>query len=339
MSPGLKNSFQIARLAADLRLAHDGDPVGAILEFCHKRIDDILREFPCCTTLSDLMRAAAARLDTLFIEIHDDARLVDIRTDYVARGELVFATLADQLGPDVYAITFKLTRPRDSDRRFVSIIDCRGTKAARVYFSKWHELAHLLTLTPQARLKFCRTHAEPEQKDPEETLMDVIAGEVGFCPQLVRPHATGEISFERIAALRELLCPDASQQASLIGLVKSWPAPCVLVQARPALKARERRSLVQERFPFHDGPAAVLRAVNVTVNRAAERTGMTIHRNMRIPGESVIVQVFEDSGNSLEAEEDLAWWTSSSGSGLAPQPITVKARYRWDAAEDLIVPA
>ena len=336
--PGLKSSFQIARLAADLRLAQHGDPVAAILRFCHKRIDDILKEFPC-TTLSDLMRAVAAKLDTLFIEIRDDARVADVRTDYLARGELVFATLAEQLGPDVYAITFKLTKPREGDRQFVSIIDCRSAKAARVYFSKWHELAHLLTLTPQARLRFCRTHAEPEQKDPEEALMDVIAGEVGFCPQMVRPHATGEISFEGIAALRERLCPEASQQASLIGLVKGWPAPCVLVEARPALKAQERRSLAQERFPFLDGPAAVLRAVNVTVNRAAERTGMTIHRNMRIPGGSVITQVFEDGLTSLEAEEDLAWWTSSSGSGLTPQPVTVKARYRRDAAEALIVPA
>jgi hypothetical protein len=338
MSPGLKSSFQIAGLAADLRLHHKGDPVAAILAFCHKRINAVFREFRCAT-LSELMSAAAARLDTLFIEIHDDADLARLRATYLARGELVFATLAEQLGPHVYAITFKLTRPRDGDRRFVSIIDYRGDKAWRSYFSKWHELAHLLTLTPQARLKFCRTHAEPEVKDPEEGLMDVIAGEVGFCPQLVRPHATGEISFEKITALRERLCPDASQQASLIGLVKAWPAPCVLVEARPGLKAHERRSLAQERFPFHDAPAAVLRAVNVTANGAAERIGMTVHRNMRIPDQSVITRVFEDGLTSLEAEEDLAWWTSSNGRGLAPRRVTVKARRRWDAAEALIVSA
>ena len=338
MPPGLRSSFQIARLAADLGLDHRRDPVAAILAFCHGRINDILREFRC-GTLSTLMSATAAMLDTLFVEIHDDVDLVNVRAGYLARDELVFATLAQQLGAHVYAITFKLTRPREGDRRFVSIIDCRGAKAARSYFSKWHELAHLLTLTSQARLKFCRTHTEPDEKDPEETLMDVIAGEVGFLPELVRPHATGEISFDRIADLREQLCPDASEQASLIGLVKSWPAPCVLVQARPGLKADERRSLAQGRFAFHDGPAAVLRAVNVTVNSAAESAGLTIHRNMRIPGESVIARVFENSVTSLEAEEDLAWWTSSSGRGLAPRPVTVRARRHWNAAEALIVPA
>ena len=339
MNKGLKDSFQIARLAADLRLPHKEDPVTAILTTCHRRINKVFREFGC-TTLSGLMGAVAARLDTLFVEIHDDADLAEQRASYLGRGERIFATLAEQLGPHVYAITFKLTRPREGDRRFVSIIDCRGDKFWRKYFSKWHELAHLLTLTPQARLKFCRTHVEPEEKDPEEALMDVIAGEVGFCPQLVRPHATGEISFEKIAELREELCPDASQQASLFGLVKAWPSPCVLVEARRALKAHERRSLMQGRFPFNDEPVAVLRAVKVTANSAAERVGMTIHRNMRVPKQSVITQVFEeDSLISLDADEDLAWWTSSSGHGLAPRPITVKARCRWDAAEGLVVPA
>ena len=198
MPPSLRSSFEIARLAADLGLDHRRDPVAAILAFCHRRVNDVGREFNC-TTLSELLKATAATLDTLFVEIHDDVKLADVRAEYLARGERVFATLAEQLGPHVYAITFRLTRPREDDRRFISIIDCRGNKVARSYFSKWHELAHLLTLTSQARLKFCRTHAEPEErKDPEETLMDVIAGEVGFSPKIVRPHATGEISFERI---------------------------------------------------------------------------------------------------------------------------------------------
>ena len=163
MPPGLRSSFQIAYLASDLQLGHQRDPVAGILAFCHRRINDIVREFGCAT-LSELLRATAATLDTLFVEIRDDAELADVRTEYLARGERVFATLAEQLGPHVYAITFKLTQPREGDRRFVSVIDCRGDKAGRAYFSKWHELAHLLTLTSQTRLKFCRTHAEPKNK-------------------------------------------------------------------------------------------------------------------------------------------------------------------------------
>ena len=36
MYKGLKNSFQITRLAADLRLHHKEDPVTSILTFCHR---------------------------------------------------------------------------------------------------------------------------------------------------------------------------------------------------------------------------------------------------------------------------------------------------------------
>ena len=68
-------------------------------------------------------------------------------------------------------------------------------------------LVRCLTLTPQARLKFCRTHTEPEEKDPEEALMDVIAGEVGFCPQLVRPHATDEIHLRRLLSCARSFVP------------------------------------------------------------------------------------------------------------------------------------
>lgn len=337
MSPKLKSDFQIARLAADLGLRHDGNPVAAIVAFCNKRVHGFLKEFNC-STLSDLLSAAAARLDTLLIEIHNDADLERAKGEYIAKGEMAFVTLRDQLASDVYAITFRRTRPTNGDRQFVSVIDCRAEKAWRSYFSKWHELAHLLTLTQQARLKFCRTHAEPESKDPEETLMDVIAGEIGFLPQLVRPQVTGQISFEQISEIRDLLCPEASQQASVIGLVKAWPTPCVLVQARMGLRAHERRTLPQQSFEFRGAPTPVLRAVNVTANTAAEHAGMLIPRNMRIPEASIITRVFSDGVGPLEAEEDLGWWQSSNGRVLDSRPVTVKARRRWDAVEALIVP-
>lgn len=337
MAPKLKSNLQIARLAADLGLRRSENPVAAIVDFCNKRVHGFLKEFRSID-LAELLSAAAAKLETLFIEIHDDSDLERVRREYVAQGEVAFVTLGDQLGPDVYAITFKRTHPREGDRRFVSVIDCRGSKASRCYFSKWHELAHLLTLTQQARLKFCRTHAEPETKDPEEALMDVIAGEIGFFPELVRPHATGQISFERISELRDRLCPAASQQASLIGFVKAWPTPCVLVEARLGLRDHERRGLSQNSFDFRDPPTAVLRAIHVTSNTAAENAGVLIPRNMRIPARSVIARVLTDGLTSLEAEEDLAWWESSGGRALEARALTVKARRRWDAAEALIVP-
>ena len=68
------------------------------------------------------------------------------------RGEKIFATLEQELSEDVFAITYRRNNGEYWEREFVSVIDSRGSKASRVYFTKWHELAHLLTLIDQLRL-------------------------------------------------------------------------------------------------------------------------------------------------------------------------------------------
>lgn len=327
----LKTDPTIARLAADLKLRGSTDPSAAIVRDCHKKIQSFLAEYPC-QTLTQLLNTATAKLDTVFVKIHNDEELCAVEREYLQRGEVAFVDLAKQFGPDVYAITFGLNHPQRLDRKFVSLIDCRGDKRYRAYFSKWHELAHLLTLTPQIRLRFCRTHAEPTQKDPEEALMDVIAGEIGFLPALVAKHAYGRITLEKIENLREELCPEASRQASVIGFVKAWPRPCLLVQARLATRKAHQRQ--DDGFDFHTPPSMALRAVKVTINEAARLKGILIPSNMRVPERSVIHRVFAD-GKSLEAVEDLSWW-ESQGTARPALQVHVEARSHHDYVETLI---
>lgn len=239
MPPSLTNNATVWTLAQDLGLHPRGDPLEAIVQHARRQVRSFLKECPCAS-LSDLLMLAAARVNTLFIEIHTDDELREAKQRYVSEGELAFADLESQLSINVFAITFKRQAGKPWDRRFISVIDCRGEKAARRYFSKWHEIAHLLTLTSQQRLKFCRSHVAVEMKDPEETVMDVIAGELGFYDDIVRPHAHQPLSFGTIQQLRDQLCPDASEQASLIGFVKAWPQPCLLIEAELALKAQEK---------------------------------------------------------------------------------------------------
>ncbi len=179
MASRLKNDPQVWRLAADLGLRPNADPVADIRAFCRKRIRALIRDFRCAT-LRELLDTAAASLDTLFIEIRSDEQLERVKREYVAKGEVVFATLDKELGPETFAITFRRRNTLPGERAYVSVIDCRRGKAWRAYFSKWHELAHLLTLTDQGRLSFCRTHSDAEHRDPEEALMDVLAGDAGF---------------------------------------------------------------------------------------------------------------------------------------------------------------
>jgi hypothetical protein len=337
MVPRLKTSLEIWKLARDLGLNPKDDPLTEILRHCVKSVQSFLKEFPC-NRLSDLLEVAAAKLDTIFIEIRNDDDLEKVQREYLQKGEIAFAALEKQLGPKVYAITFKRLSLRRGERRFVSIIDCRGDKIWRSYFSKWHELAHLLTLTPQMRLKFCRTHALPEQKDPEEAAMDVIAGEIGFRPQLVACKGEGKISFEKINALRKELCPEASFQASVIGFVKAWPSPCVLVEAGLGYKKFVKRMLTEGTFDFVNLPIAQLRAQHINANDAAREADVIIYPNMRVPTKSIIYSVFSNGLLETQAVENLEWWQTSSGEVLKTRRVSVEVRKNGDRVLALIVP-
>lgn len=334
----LRRSYKIHALASDLGVKPSGDPVREIVRFCEKRIRRFLRDFPDCATLSQLLDLAASKLGTKFEEIHSDDEVDEVRTRYSRQGEKAFATLDDELSAQVFGVTFRRTSRKPWELPFVSVIDCRVEKRFRSYYTKWHELGHLLILTDQMRLTFRRTHFGLEEKDPEEALVDVIAGAFGFLPDLVLPLAKGRPSFDRIEGIRVKLCPEASQQASLIGIAKAWPTPCILLQAQLALKRGERRGLAQGGFDFQEGPKEVLRAVQVTPNDAARAANFAIFPNMRIPKRSVINSVHEGDTADAEAFENLSWWESSDGSQLAGLNVLVQARSTWGGVQALITP-
>ena len=220
----------------------------------------------------------------------------------------------------------------------LSIIDCRGEKAMRVYFTKWHELAHLLTLAGQNRLLFKRTHASINGNDPKERVMDVIAGYFGFYPPIARKFINGEISFNAIERLRQQLCPEASLQSSLINFVRCWNHPCILMRAQPALKKGEEAQLYQGRFDFLDASQPALRVVQVSPNDLARERRFTIHKNMRVPEHLVISWVFSGTVLYDEAEECLSWWEASNGSPLPRCVVKVKARRSRQSVDALVIP-
>jgi hypothetical protein len=334
----LKRSYKVHTLAADLGLRASDDPVRDILRFCDKRVRQFLRDFPHCSTLTELLEIVASKLGTRFEEIRSDDELDEVRARYLRQGEKSFALLQEELSDRVFGITFRRTNRKSWEPPFVSVIDCRGEKQLRSYYTKWHEIGHLLVLTDQMRLTFRRTHFGLDEKDPEEALVDVIAGAFGFLPELVKPLAKGEPSFEKIEGVRLKLCPEASQQASLIGIVKAWPSSCILLQAQLALKRGETRRLAQRSFGFGVEPAAVLRAVQVSPNDAARAADLTIFPNMRVPERSVIYRVFSEGIEKAEAKENLFWWESSDGTQLPDANVFVQARSAWEGVQALITP-
>lgn len=337
MSDRLDNKPQIRTLASDLGLPNSISPCQAILGHVRARIRRISKKFNC-KSLNGLLEAVANEVETVFREVHSDKDLVRISEEYVAKGEQIFANLAEELRqPDDFAITIRRHHREAWEPQFVSVIDCRGDKAFKIYFSKWHELAHLLTLTPQMRLVFRRSHSHASSHDPEERMMDIIASEVGFLPDFLSVAPPSEISFEAIRQIKREFCPDASLQSATIGIVKALPSPCILVEAKLANRKHEGGGGSQPGLDFGERMAApALRAVHATVNIAAREDGVQFHRNWRVPGNSVIARVFVEGGYG-EADEDLSWWSTSNGSRLAPSPVRVKAKKAGDSVQALLI--
>jgi hypothetical protein len=331
----LNQSTEIWKLAKDLGIRNVADPVSDIMAFCEKRIKELSKGSDC-KLLSDFLLWIAGRLGTSFEEIHNDAELAEIKSKYVKKGEKVFVTLEGEFSDGVLGVTFRRSSRESWEPPFVSVIDCRGGNARKAYYTKWHELAHLLILTDQSRLCFQRT-VHLSAKDPEEVMVDIIAGKFGFYDSFITPLIKGEISFEQIEILRQSLCPEASNQASLIGFVKSWPEPCMLLLCREGLKKSAMRQSVQGSF-FNILPRPALRAVKVTVNDAARLKYFRIHENMRVPSRSIIHSVHACETDSAEAIEDLSWWETSDGLVLPEQKILVKARNVWGETQALIIP-
>jgi hypothetical protein len=333
MAGRLKHSVPIWKLARDLGLASTDDPIAGIIKFCERRVKKFLEIFPDCCTLSDFLDCAAAKPGTIFETVNTDEDLQRIQRQYMSHGEKVFAGLDKELSEDVFAITYRRNHRESWEPEFVSVIDARGSKASRAYFTKWHELAHLLTLTDQLRLSFRRTHIATNLNSPEEALMEVIAAHFGFYSPFVKPHTSGTISFDSIEALRQRLCPEASQQAALIGIVKAWPQPCLLINAR---LAKKRGDALQENLFGSKNSGNSLRAVHVTVNKAARRENLAIFANMRVPEASVIHRVFHNIPQG-EAIENLSTWETSKGVRLPDQVVKIQARKSWESVDALIV--
>lgn len=336
----LRASPQIAKLARDLGIPIKVDPVDGILNFCDQSVAEMMCDFPDCETLSGMLDCIAAKVGIVFEEVWSDDDVSHLVEKYATMDELGFVTLEEELSGDTYGMTIRCQCCEVWEPQFVSVIDCRGDKSARAYYTKWHEVAHVLTLTDETRISFKRTHASANAKDPEERIMDLIAARLGFHPAMTAKfmHAYKDISFETVDALRAQLCPRASRQAALINFSRFWPTPCILIRAAMGLKKHQQRQLDQQSFFFHDQPKEALRAVSVTRNDAAREMKFAVYPNWRVPERSVIFQVHSGDIEYAEGIEDLAWWESSDGKCLDACSVRVQARRFGDSVDALITP-
>ena len=87
MPGGLKNSTSVWKLARDLGIGATDDPIAAIIKFCDRRVKDVLKTFPDCGTLTELLDCVAAKLGTVFEIATTDEDLRQIQQKYMLKGE------------------------------------------------------------------------------------------------------------------------------------------------------------------------------------------------------------------------------------------------------------
>jgi hypothetical protein len=250
----------------------------------------------------------------------------------VTRGETGFAQLPKDF-EDSYGVTLRLLKRRDWEPECVSVIDCRGSKKYKSYYTKWHELAHLLTLTQQGQLKFRRTHAERQAAD--EALMELVAGYFGYWSEILQPHLTGDLTFDTLTQIRSQQCPEASWQSFVHAVIDRWAAPAVYVKAAMGLKRAEERQRNQT-SPWLIPAGGKLRLADVVVNESARLRGAGLFPNMRVPEQSILHRIHAQQESPGSAAECLSMWESSQRGALASCAVVVTARRAYDAVEGLI---
>ncbi len=336
---------KVIQMAADLGLDWREVPTEAIIEFCKQRIAGWLSGAPNVRTLDDLEALVRKKLRLVIEEFSSDDELDAVIAKYVAKGEYVFAAQRDGFGPETFATLIRRENATPSCLdQFVAIIDCRGDKAARRFFTRWHEIAHVLTLVRgQMALPF---HRSTVNRDPIEQLMDKIAAEVGFFDDLFAPvvrkavERAGGLNFDVVEQIRASDCPRASFHATLIAVATRAPVQAVTIEAGLGLKKGERDMTSSPGLFPELKPQPALRVLAAGGNELARSAGLRFHLNMRVPQTSVIARLSDpsvtDAGVTLRSVESLRDWTTSGGGPIGDGDVVVEARRHVDKVIALI---
>jgi hypothetical protein len=330
----LNQEPEIVAMANALRLV-GSDPVESILDFCRRKIAGWVKECGQVRTIWDLERVVCEKLNLVIHDVWSDEELDRLAANYIEEGDIIFAHLRKDLDDKTFAILIRRrSLSQKADDRYAAVIDCRGDKGPRRFFSRWHEIAHLLTLYKQMELPLHRSTLE---KDPTEKLMDMIAGEIGFYDPMFEPvlatelKGHGQFTFAVVENVRSQFCPDASSQATLNACAARIKTPVIILEIGLSLKKTELKRLQSKQIELIPSkpPVPRLRVLSSMPNAAARKISMQIPRYMRVPNISILAKVFKtEAGTGLmpaEAVEDLAWWTSSDGGSLSHTQVLVQA--------------
>jgi len=286
--------------------------------------------------LSDLLDKVATSFSIEIVEINTDADIAALLKRIPPTREPVLARLAAELDDSTDAVILQRQNRADWEMPYLAVINCRGWHRSRRYFSKWHEVIHLLLDGKQLRFAFRKRAAK--RKHPEEVLVDKIAGELAFHPDLFGPvfraelESAGRLTFDVVERVLAEIAPDASRESALYACVRHCPDPVFFLRARLLYKNSEKRQLDDLLSGLDDVnlPQPKLRVLSSSPNDAARRIGIRFHENMQVPETSLVSQAFNGSRDRVDGQEHLEIWQTSSGGPIGHGRLYIEARRRGD---------
>jgi hypothetical protein len=348
----LSQDPRVATLARDLGLPGRGDCLAQLTQFALGKIDQIFRQWPDpIDSLDVLLQIAASRLSVCIEYIRTDSDLERIARDRAAYSQTLRETLQCEFVRGTSEGNLIEHRdPQPGDRRYLAIVDARGDRAIRAYFTAWHEMAHVLTTPPQLEFKlYRRTPAADEVwKDPLESAVDHIAGTIAFYEPIFGPALTkavasnGRIAIEAIECARDAVAPSASLYSAILAAIRLWPEPLCFVRAEPRLKPAEQKKLssLQQDLGLGLEPEIIapkLRLVEAIHNDRARSSRLKLHAHLRVPTSSVISRVHQEQLNSeYEGFENQASWETSADGPLPSAAVRVTATRRGGSVYGLV---
>lgn len=335
MTAAERQAYQRELRAAAKRLgiALHGDLEAALVRYALTEIDKWIAAHGQPTDLSHLLDGIATSLMLEIVEIHSDDDLRLLLERIPPSREPVLARLSDELDDRTDAVILQRQRREQWERPYLAVINCRARHAYRKYFSKWHEVVHLILDGNQLRFAFRKTSAR--RKHPEEILVDKIAGVVAFYPPLFVPllrreiTAAGHLTFDVIERVRQQIAADASWESTVRACLRHCTEPVYFLQANLGYKRAEEEQLNDLLAGIADDesqPKPKLRVLRATPSPAVQAAGVRFHERMEVPNRSVVAAAFEQVlPVTRYGSERLETWQTSTTGPIGTGPIEIEA--------------
>ena len=326
---------KLRQIVRDLELPVSDDALRDLREHAVERVRNMVEGWTL-DTVEDLRLRVADQLSVklVFITSNDDVyRIAGEFAQHKLR-HIPLPRLLERefITGDTEGLLLDHPSPVKGSRRYLAIIDARGPRAPRAYFTGWHELVHLLLCPPRQRVfdGFRRSPNEVQRrKDPLESAVDHIAGLLAFWEPIFKPAlisaAGNNLTFAAIEAAAEQVAPGASLYAASLAATRVWDGAAVFTTGEEATKT--------------DGSGLALRLQTVIPNDLARRLDICVRRSMRVPTASALWRAFyEMPDTECAANEDQALWEVAGRGNLPKLPWAVQAIRRGSAVYAILKP-